>query len=235
MFKTPARPAALLLASVLPAAALAGRPLITEDAGVLERGACEVEGFHAQASAGGSSALANSLQLGCGLGLNSQIALAAATTRAGSDRERGLALGGKTGLWQAEGDDAPALTLAWGLAWSRPDGQSRRHAGTALNLVYSAPAFAGTTWHANLGHARDEIARQRSTTWAFALEHEGFDVGVKLAPMAELAGDDREAPLWNLGLRATLWPERVFVDGSYGRQIASGRPRTWTLGFKIAF
>ncbi|HET9821670.1 MAG TPA: hypothetical protein VFQ16_07575 [Burkholderiaceae bacterium] len=234
MIKPLTRCAALLLA-LLPPAALAGRPLQTEDAGVLDRGACEVEGFHAHASAGGASALENSLQLGCGIGLDSQVALAASTARAGGDRERGLALGGKTGLWKAAGDDAPALTLAWGLAWARADGAPRRHAATELRLVYSAPAFAGTVWHANLGHARDEIARQRSTTWALALEHEGFDLGVNLAPMAEIVGDDRQAPLWNLGLRATLQPERVFVDASYGRQIASGRPRLWTLGFKIAF
>jgi hypothetical protein len=33
----------------------------------------------------------------------------------------------------------------------------------------------------------------------------------------------------------TLWPERLFVDGSYGRQIRPGQPRLWTLGFKLGF
>ena len=231
MFQTLVRPAALLLASLLPAAALAGRPLQTEDAGVLERGACEVEGAAARVTLAGAHADGRSLQLGCGIGLNTQLALAATQARAAGVRANGQALGGKTGLWQGEGsDNAAALTLAYGAAW-----EESQRIGSFVRAVYSRPLGAGTL-HANLGVERDDVARDNATVWALAYEHEGFDAGgVRLQPMAELFGAKGESAWWNLGLRATLLPEKFFVDASWGRQTGDGRLRLVTLGFKIAF
>lgn len=222
----------VLLGTTIAWSAHAGRPLQAEDAGVLDRGACEVEGAVARLSAEGATARERGLQLGCGIGLNSQLALGAASAKDGGARARGLALAGKTALWSGHGDDPAALALAWGLQWLKADGDTWRHGGTDINLVYSRPLAAELTLHANLGHSRDEAGKQRSTSWALALEHAGFG---SLAPMAEVFGDDREAPWWNLGLRWNAVPERLDVDFSYGRQMASGRPRLLTLGFKLAF
>jgi hypothetical protein len=183
-------------------------------------------------SAGGASARQSSLQFGCGIGLSSQVALNASTAKEDGVRIRGLALVGKTGLWTGQGDDPAGLTLAWGAQWAKAGGDGWRHAATDLNLVYSRPLPAALTLHANLGHARDEAARQRSTTWALALEHAGFG---SLAPMGEVFGVDREPPWWNVGVRWTAVLERVYFDMSYGRQFASGRPRLVTVGFKFAF
>jgi hypothetical protein len=226
---------AALLASVLPQAAHAGRPLQTEDAGVLDRAACEVEGFTARASAFGTALRENSLQLGCGVGASTQVAAAVARAKAEGASARGFELNGKTRLWQgaaAKDSEPPALTLAYAIGWARASGDKTRHAATALNLAYSRPLGDEWTTHANLGHARDEIAKSRATTWGLALEHAGFGA---VAPMAELFGDDRDAPWWNLGLRVTALPEKVFIDASYGRQIVSGKPTLWSVGFKVAF
>jgi hypothetical protein len=226
---------AALLGSLLPPAAHAGRPLQTEDAGVLERAACEVEGFTARASAFGASVRETSLQLGCGVGASTQLAVAVAHAKEEGISARGFELNGKTALWQgaaAKDDEAAALTLAYALGWSRVSGDTWRHAATDLNLAYSHPLGAELTAHANLGHARDEITKTRATTWGLALEHAGFGA---VAPMAEFFGDDHGAPWWNLGLRVTALPERLFIDASYGRQIASGRPTLWSVGFKAAF
>lgn len=198
--------------------AQAGRPLQTEDAGVLERGACELEGATQRVSVDGARATEHALQFGCGIGFKSQVALNASTAKDGSERSRGLALVGKTALWSGAGDNPAGLTLAWGLQWAKADGDSRRHAATDLNLVYSRPLPAELTLHANLGHSRDELGKQRSTTWGLALEHAGFG---PVAPMAEFFGDDREPAWWNLGLRWTVVPEKVFLDVSYGRQMSS--------------
>jgi hypothetical protein len=226
---------AALLGSALPQAAHAGRPLQTEDAGVLDRAACEIEGFTARASAFGTALRENSLQLGCGVGASTQLAAAVARAKEDGASARGFELNGKTRLWQgaAAKDDTPAaLTLAYALGWSRQSGDKTRHAATELNLAYSHPLDAEWTAHANLGHARDEIAKAGVTTWGLALEHAGFGAW---APMAELFGDDRDAPWWNLGLRVTALPEKFFIDASYGRQITSGKPTLWSVGFKLAF
>ena len=210
----------------------AGRPLQTEDAGILEAKTCEVEGATARTRvASASSVRDNALQLGCGVGLNSQVFLALSRTADGADRERGVRLGGKTELWSAGGDEGAALTLAWGVSGARAAAGSWKTAGVDARAVVSVPA-GPLTWHLNLGHERDTQVRSSSTVWGVALEHEGFGA---LAPMAELFGNDREAPWWNLGLRYTIAKDKAYLDMSYGRQMSGGTPSLLTAGFKLVF
>lgn len=210
-------------------AAQAGHPLLSEDAGVLERGSCEVE---AVAASAGGGAREHALGLACGLGHDAQWSLAAARARAGGATAKGLALGGKLGLWK-QGD--AALVLAPTLVWD-DDGTGWRSAALDLNLVYSRPLAEDWTLHANLGHARDRRADQSATGWSLALEHAGVEAaGLTWAPMADLAGDDHGAPFWNLGLRVTLAADKAWLGLSYARQLDAGRARLATLGLKIAF
>jgi hypothetical protein len=223
---------AALLTCATPLLCQAGRPLQTEDAGILEAKTCEVEGVTGRTRvAGASSVRDNALQLGCGMGLNSQVALALTRTTDGADRERGVRLGGKTELWSAGGDDGAALTLAWGVSGARGATGGWKTAGVDARAVVSMPA-GPLTWHLNLGHERDTQARSSSTVWGVALEHEGFGA---LAPMAELFGNDREAPWWNLGLRYTVAKDKAYLDLSYGRQMSRGTPSLLTAGFKLVF
>jgi hypothetical protein len=90
--------------------------------------------------------------------------------------------------------------------------------------------------HANLGHSRDHAARTTSTGWGLALEHDEVEVaGLGVAPMAELFGDDREAPWWNAGLRVALVADRAWLGLGYGRQMGSEHASLATLGLKLAF
>lgn len=224
-----------LAAALIAAPAHAGRPLQTEDAGVLERGACEIEGAGARVKASGVTAREQTLQWGCGVGASTQLALALASAKAEGIRASGVEINGKTELWSgtaAKDQAAPALALAYAVASVKVRGDKWRHAATELNLAYSRPVPADLTLHANLGHARDEIGKGRATTWGLALEHAGFG---PVAPMAELFGDDREAPWWNLGLRYTAIADKLFFDTSYGRRMAGARPTLITVGFKFAY
>lgn len=220
------------LALTLPA--FAGRPLQTEDAGVLDRGACELEGAHQRLRVAGETGTDHGLTANCGIGFASQLGLGLSWARAGGERSRSGAVGGKTGLWADEGDGAPALTLAWGVGTDRDDGRWRRGDHFA-KLVASAGAGPGTL-HLNLGHVREREARRHLTTWNLAWEHEGHAVGgLTLAPMGEVFGDDRGDRWWNLAARLTLVPDRIFVDVSYGRQISGAKARLLTAGFKLTF
>ncbi|MFM8768306.1 MAG: hypothetical protein ACKOD9_11245 [Rubrivivax sp.] len=224
--------AAALLTCTAPLLCQAGRPLQTEDAGILEAKTCEVEGAVSRVRVVGSPSVRdNALQLGCGVGLNSQVALALSRTADGADREQGLRLGGKTELWSAGGDEGAALTLAWGLSGARAAAGGWKTAGLDARAVLSMPA-GPLTWHLNLGHERDSQARSGSTVWGVGVEHEGFGA---LAPMAELFGSDREASWWNLGLRYTIAKDKAYLDMSYGRQMSSGTPSLLTAGFKLVF
>jgi hypothetical protein len=225
------------LAAALSLPAHAGRPLQSEDAGVLEPGAWELEAASSRLSADGAGVTDNTLQLARGIGMRSQIALAWGRAHSGGASEQSLTLGGKTRLWQRDGGaQQPTLALAWALGSAREPGHAWRHAATELNLVWTHPVGDETLLHANLGHARDEIGRARSTTWSAAWEHTGHAVGgLTLAPMAELFGDDHGKPWWNVGLRLTLVPDVAYVDASHGRQTGAERARLTTLGAKFAF
>lgn len=215
------------------ASAHAGAPLLSEDSGVLGAGECEVEGAVATAREGDVSVRERILGLGCGTGHDWQWGLALAHASAGSASVRGVALGGKVTLW-ALSDDA-SIALAPSLGWS-DSGSGWKQSTQDVTLVYSGPLVADWTLHLNLGHGRDREADERSTGWSVALEHAGFDLGgVTLAPMGDLAGDDRGAPWWNLGLRATLVGDRAWLGLSYARQINPQRARLATLSLKVAF
>jgi hypothetical protein len=215
-------------------AAHAGRPLQTEDAGILEAGSCEIESHVARIAGADTRERAASLQFGCGVGAATQLALALARARADRERGSGGELNGKTRLWRGVGSDvdAPALTLAYALSSLKVAGEARRHSASEVQLAYTRTLRSGALLHANLGHARDERARARTTTWGLAVEAAPWGAWT---PMAEAFGDDRQPAWWNLGLRAAVVRERLFVDGSYGRQLSGASPHWVTLGVKLVF
>lgn len=224
-------PAVVLAVALLPLAAQAGRPFSTEDAGVLARSACELEGVASRASASGApSARSLGLQVGCGIGLRTQLALACGQARSNGLRADSFTLGGKTAL--AGHPDGPLQwTLAYALGTSKAPGGSHQFDGQVLNLVLSASPATGWAAHANLGLARSKLADTSVTTWGLAAERAlggGWDLG------AELFGDTDNDPFVGLGLR---WQasEAWSLNASLAKQAGSGGPRLASLGFKFSF
>lgn len=223
----------LLLALCAPTASQAGRPLVTEDAGVLEPGSCELETYARRITERAApSSNGFSLQYGCGVGLRTQVAMATTMDRADGATVRGLVFGGKTSI--SDGGEAdPSWTLAWGLAAEKLPGASLSHESTWLNGVLSMPLGKDLKLHANLGWTRAQSTHQSTTGWAVALERSttsGVDV------MGEAFASDRDrAPWLQVGLRWAAVPEKVFIDGSWGFQTVSSRPRMLTVGLKAAF
>lgn len=203
---------------------------------MLDPRACELEGASLHLHDRTARSREDGLAIGCGIGWRSQVGVAIARTREDGERTRLLQANGKTGLWQGEGDAAPSVALAWSVGAHRHDRDSDWHRASAdLNLVASLPIAAHAV-HLNLGHARDIPSGLVATTWGMAFEHAGVHLaGMTWAPMAELFGDDRESPWWNLALRATVVPDRLYLDVSYGRPIRPEAARLITAGFKIAF
>lgn len=218
----------------LPTLVQAARPLQTDDGGVLDPGACEIVGFAQQVREQGQRSNEAALEGACGLGWNSQLGLGLARARDAGGHVSGLSLAGKTGLWQA-GAGGAALALSWWLDSAKAPAHSWRHVGTGVNLLATAPLGAGHQLHGNLGHSRDHVTHRQSTTWSLAIEHGGLGQHKAWAPMAELFGDDREPPWWNLGLRVTVVADKAWLDLSWGRQISAAKPALVTLGLKLGF
>lgn len=226
--------AALTLAAALACGpACAGRPLVTEDAGVLERGDCEFEGIGSRLSAAGATARTGQLQLSCGIGLQTQIQGAIATSSIEAGRSTLAAASGKTYLRELT-DEQAGYTLAYSFAGSKPGGAGWSYDVTALLGVVTVPLQKDLLLHGNLGASYSRPERRTSAIWAGALEflrvgESAFDL------MSEVFGTQRD-PLWlNLGVRYSVVPERFSVNASLGAQGGSERARLATLGFKLNF
>jgi hypothetical protein len=232
--KVSASPHRIAIASLLVSVctlACAGRPLVTEDAAVIEKAACEVESFAARTTERGSpSVRGTSLQLACGIVGHTQLALASATARSGGESERSWTFAGKTAVAESS---LGAWALAWGLAAVQPAGTSLKHETSFVNGVLTMPLNDSLKLHANLGWSRSQSDRQSRTGWSLALERNaaaGIDV------MGETFANDRDKSPWiQFGLRWAAVQDRLFLDASWGRQTSSSRPTLLTVGLKAAF
>lgn len=228
------RPLLLATAAAMTcSSALAGRPMATEDAGVLEASDCELESFiGANRPRGGPTERVLSVQVGCGVGAQSQIAVAMARASAEGEAVRSMTLLGKTALTPNAEDTAPQFTLAWALSADSARG-GMKHEGSALNAVMSWPLHEKVSLHLNVGWSHSASDKQSTTSWAGGVEHHVRD---DLDLTAETFGNDREASPWvQVGLRWAVKPEKFYVDTSYGVQTGGERSKAVTLGLRWAF
>ncbi|MDZ7651347.1 MAG: hypothetical protein U5L03_01640 [Burkholderiaceae bacterium] len=175
----------------------AGRPLQTEDAGVLDRRDCEVELVGSRLhEPDAPSVRGATAQLGCGIGFASQVALLGGQARSDGERTEALALVGKTALRPLT-DEQAGIVIAWALGADRPAGGSLRHETTEIRLVATQP-IGPWLLHANLGATRSERERLDRTLFSAAVERTGLG---PVDAMAEVFGDDRSDAWLNGALR----------------------------------
>jgi hypothetical protein len=210
----------------------AGRPLVTEDAGVLGKGECEIEAFYQNISASDApTTLGWSAQLACGLGvINTQIALGGLRVSTAGEHTNGLAFIGKTGLRELT-DDQVGIALAYEIGGAKVTGQSFKHETTGIRGVVTVPVDKWL-FHGNLGWFRLESEDSDATTWFVAAER------TEIGPfdLAAEAFGEFGSPTWvNLAARWALVPEKFFLDASYGMQTSGEREKLFTIGVKFAF
>lgn len=228
------RGAPLLLALAVFAAApaaRAARPFATEDAGVLERADCEFEPLFAREKPrDGPGATTASVQVACGVGGQTQLALNLARTSQEGGHERAATVTGKS-RWLDSGERGLSVALAWAAVFPKPEGRGMRFEQSAVSLVGSLPLAGGTTLHGNLGVAHARSEGRSAGTWAVALEQvlgAGWDAGV------EAFGQAREDAWLGAGLRWTL-SERLSLNASIATQPRGDKARQGSLGLKLNF
>lgn len=211
--------------------AFAGRPFATEDAAVLERGACELESYAAYArSRADPSERSASVQLGCGAGLDTQLAVVAARFTTEDARHAIAGVTGKTALRPLTETDA-GITVAYSLKGKRAPHSDLHHEESALSLVFTLPLDRRLV-HANLGALRTESDKRTTGTYGFAVERlgeRGLDYGL------EVFGEFNASPWIGAGARYSVQPQKLFVDASFAVQTNSARSRQVTVGVKYAF
>jgi hypothetical protein len=211
-------------------AAWAGRPLLTEDAGVLAERTCEFEAFLARPQS--SNVTFRSGQVSCGTSFHTQLAIAVGGDNSSSTTL--LALAGKTALTELTADSA-GLALAYAAVWQNHPLDHFRHQAMEAKAVLTLPAghyllHANAGWIGNQGPQAEHADR---LTWNLALERPNAIHAVDL--MMELVGDNHNAPWLQFAARWAMVPGRVFLDGSWGIQGNAQKDKQLSLGAKISF
>ncbi len=218
--------------ALLATSAHAGRPLVTEDAGVLGKGECEWESFLDSGRVSGSPTVNGwNTQLGCGVLGSSQVAVSYGQAKGGGITGQIASINGKTGLYKNKGGDL-ALTLAWGVLGSKVTGGSFGTDSVFLNGVLSKQVNEQVTINANLGWSQDRsVSPKRGFSNAnVALE---YNLGNGLEVMGEVMSVDGESG-YGVGLRyaaSKAWS----LNLGYLVQNPSPQYRQWSLGAKFTF
>lgn len=221
-----------LLLLCLPAATVfAARPMITDDARIVDAKACQVEAWqrfnreekHRSWAVPACNPTGN-LELSAGGGWG--------TPETGS-AERQLVAGlvqAKT-LFKPLTPDDWGIGLAVGRSFERPGSGPR----AASNYFYVPMSLAmqgdDIVMHLNLGLRDDRQLNRSFATWGLGSE-------IRLAPrlqlIAETFGESRNGTQVHAGLRWWLVPDRVQVDATTGGRVQPGVPGRWvSLGVRL--
>lgn len=215
-------------AALLPLSAQAGRPWNTDDAGVIDAGACQLEAWTEQVRHDGHTAPAYWLNPGCTPVERTELSFGV-----GWDDDDDTHLT----AWQVKhqlrdlSDQAPGFALSLG-----SDRDRRIHddllGDMTFNGITSVPLQGeALVAHVNLGvtHHRDEDhGWETRANWGSALEWQWLPQTHLGAEMFGLGG---QRPSWQLGARHELLAERLQLDVSFGAPVGRWHEeRTLTLG-----
>lgn len=216
--------------SALPLCALAGRPLVTDDAGTAAAGSCQVEAWGEKS--GGDRAWVLAPACGVAAGVEVGAEYRQPRPRSPVRGEAGLAL-----KWvPADGQvESAAGELNFGLkagaAWAQPVGGHWKRGGESLLGLASWSPDAAWTVHLNLGAARDAASAKSAALLNLALV---WTPAERLLLVAETQRNDRREVFGGAvnGIAARWWlvKEALGLDLSASRESRSGGPTQWTLG-----
>jgi hypothetical protein len=209
----------------------AARQSLADESDVADAGDCESElVFERLRSRGEATQRERALRLTCGVGGNTELELAHARLRSGAARGEALAFEAKTTL-RDRGPGRIGWAVALGVGAERIGGSWRR---SEQGVAAEATRQFGDAWlvEAKLGAVRDVLSHRDSTLWALALEHALHE---RLELRGEVEGDDRRRPVVKLGLRYTLWPERLQLKLSHGVRSGPQREHVTSVGLQVEF
>lgn len=220
----------LALAALLAAGPTqAARPMITDDARIVDPKSCQLESW----TKFNRDSTEYWAQPACNFTGNLELAIGAA--RGKSDfgvRTTDVLIQGKTLFKTLEPD---------GWAWGLTVGNVRHpdiHTGNNLigDVYVNVPAtFAFKDdrlfLHTNLGWLREKQVDRNRMTWGLGTE-------AQLSPstwlIAETFGQNQGRPFYQMGLRYWLVPNHVQLDTTYGNRAGSGTQERWfSIGLRL--
>lgn len=206
-------------------------PLSTDDASILERGKCQIEGQLRRQQRGTEHE--SSLEFACNL--TGRLELAIGRERhltAGEDPARATRVQAKALVRPLEPDGVGfAVTLGALRQWRthEPDVSE-----PSLTLVGSLALLEKRAMlHANLGVRRDRREHLARGTWALAGE---YGLLPRLQLVAEAAREHGAKPAVLAGARVSIVPEQAQISLAFGRDRSSSSGRRFAVvGFHVEF
>lgn len=225
-----------LFASLLAASpAWAARPMITDDARIVDAQACQVEAWHrsTRGEPGRDWAVP-----ACNPTGNLELSMGAGLGRPSGPADPGGERRLMADLFQAKTLFKPLTPDGWGigLAMGRSHDRPGRVAAVASNYFYLPASLAlrgdDIVLHLNLGAREDRSSRQTYGTWGVGSE---IRLVSRVQLIAETFGESAGGAYAHAGLRWWLVPDRVQVDATLGHPLGSRAtgPRWVSLGVRL--
>ncbi|MDR2015100.1 MAG: hypothetical protein LBP99_05705 [Azoarcus sp.] len=207
----------------------AARPMITDDARVVDDKSCQVETWVQD----GRNSTEYWALPACNFTGNLELTLGGARTRAdGRTRTTDVVFQGKTVFKTLEPNG-----WAWGLVVGNtrhPNIHSdRKLIGNLYTYVPASFSFRDDRFvlHANLGWLREKEPRQNRMVWGVGSETQ---LTHRTWLVAEAFGQDRGRPFYQAGFRHWLVPDRVQIDTTYGNRFGSSTEGRWfSIGLRL--
>lgn len=219
----------LLLLGLFTQPAHAARPLITDDARVVDAKACQVESW-LRIEHGRTELWALP---GCNFAGDVEFTL-------GGGRFRDEGQTASDLLAQAKVLIKPLAANGWGAAITggavrhRPLGGDASFTDVYVNVPLSF-SFADDQFvlHTNAGWLRDGAAQRHVATWGVGTESQ---LSARVGIVAEAFGQVSRESFYQLGLRFWVVPNRVQIDTTYGNRIGSAhgnQARWFSIGLRL--
>lgn len=197
--------ALLALAALAAPPAFGGRPLTTEDAGILEAGKCQLEAWVDRSR----EATQGWFVPACNFGANIEWQVGTARTWEGGRSAFAEAyFQAKTVLRSME--EAPwGVGLVAGVTRKQRDTHRGWENPFLIVPVSAESKAASTTFHANVGWSHDRAERRHVTVWGVAAE---TAVSERLTLLAEAFGENAARPFLRAGGRFSVIKDRLDLD-----------------------
>lgn len=223
------RLAPLLFCALFPLAALAARPMVTDDARTVDAGACQLESWlRFNRDSHETWALP-----ACNFGGNFELTVGGGLER-GNDgsRVRDAVVQAKT-LFRPLADNAYGFGLVVGSVRHPAINTRSNQLGDIYAYLPASVSLAGgrVLVHANLGALRDGADGQLRATWGV-----GSEIGAtpRLQVIAETFAPAAGKSYVQLGLRYWLLAERLQLDATWGDRLHAGSSERWfSLGLRL--
>ena len=214
--------AGVLAAGFIAPQVQAARPMITDDARIVDAKACQLESWVKK----NPDSTEYWALPACNFTGNLELTFGGARTREdGTIRTTDVVMQGKT-LFKAMDTDGWGIGLAAGTV-RHPQADTRdwyAYVPTSFSFRNDAVVV-----HTNVGWLREGEARRNRLTWGLGTEAQ---LAERTWLIAETFGQNQGKPFHQLGLRHWLVPDRIQLDATYGNRNGGGE-RWFSIGLRL--